>query len=159
MKQVKILSIFMLVTMMATMFAGCSKDDDNSGNISNLNSYIIGTWRAYKCTIYAQGGAYNGQSADINIGKTGQYSDFYFECTFQEGGRIKTGNFKKDENGASRWFEDSGSYSINGDIVTIRDNEGEADDLVFSEKDKTLCFQMTKTEDGVPYKVILYMKK
>ena len=27
MKQVKILSIFMLVTMMATMFAGCSKDE------------------------------------------------------------------------------------------------------------------------------------
>ena len=149
----------MLVTMMATMFAGCSKDDDNSGDVSNLNSYIIGTWRTYKCTIYVQGGEYNGQSADINISKTGQYSDFYRECTFQEAWQIKMAGFKQDENGASRWYEEYGNYSINGDIVTIRDNKGDPDDLVFNEKDKTLCFQMTKTEDGVPYKVILYMKK
>ena len=156
MKQIKNLSIFMLVALMAT-FASCSKDDDNAD--FDLKSYIIGTWRSYKGTVYLQGGAYSGQTVDVNIGKTGQYSDAYRECTFQEGGKIKIAGFKQDENGISHWFEEYGTYSINGDIVTIRDNEGETDDLVYDEKNKTLCLQGTYTQDGISMKILLFFKK
>lgn len=157
MKKVKIWGIFMLMVMMATVFKGCSKDNDSSS--FELRNYIIGTWHSYKATVYVQGGAYSGKSAEATINKTGQYSEAYFEFAFQDTSRVKFGLFRQEENGLSHWVEGYGTYSINGDIVTVRIAEGETLDLIFNEKDKTLCIQIKTIQDGIPLKMIIYLKK
>lgn len=158
MKQLKILSIFMLVALMAATFASCSKDDDNAD--FDLNSYIVGTWHSYKATVYAQGSQYGGQSAEVEISKTGQYSQSYFEFTFQDGGRLRMGAFKKDDNGVMNWYEENGTYHVSGDVVTLTDADGTSLAIVFDTKDKSLCFQGAGINDsGIPYKASIYIKK
>ena len=158
MKQLKNLSIFMLVALMAATFASCSKDDDNAD--FDLNSYIVGTWHSYKATVYAQGSQYGGQSAEVEISKTGQYSQSYFEFTFQDGGRLRMGAFKKDDNGVMNWYEENGTYLVSGDVVTLTDADGTSLAIVFDTKDKSLCFQGAGINDsGIPYKASIYIKK
>lgn len=157
MKQLKNLSIFMLVALMAA-FASCSKDDDNKD--FDLNSYIVGTWHSYKATVYAQGSQYGGQSAEVEISKTGQYSQSYFEFTFQDGGRLRMGAFKKDDNGVMNWYEENGTYHVSGDVVTLTDADGTSLAIVFDTKDKSLCFQGAGINDsGIPYKASIYIRK
>lgn len=158
MKQLKNLSIFMLVALISATFASCSKDDDNA--VFDLNSYIIGSWHSYKGTIYITGGQYGGNSQDVEISKTGQLSQSYFEFTFQNAGRVKMGAYQKDDNGVMNWQEENGTYRINGDIVTLTDADGVSVNVVFNTKDRTLCLQGAGTnENGIPYKVSIYMKK
>lgn len=158
MKQLKNLSIFMLVALMATTFASCSKDDDNAD--FDLNSYIVGTWHSYKATVYAQGSQYGGQSAEVEISKTGQYSQSYIELTFQDGGRLRMGAFKKDDNGVMNWYEENGTYHVSGDVVTLTDTDGTSLAIVFDTKDKSLCFQGAGINDsGIPYKASIYIRK
>lgn len=158
MKQLKTLSIFMLMALMIAAFASCSKDDDNED--FNLNTYIVGTWHSYKITVYVQGGQYSGQSVDAEISKTGQYSESYVELTFKEGGQARMGAYKKNDNGVMNWYEENGTYYISGDVVTITDNNGEDDNVVFDTRSKNLCIQGTGvTENGIPYKVTAYLKK
>ncbi|MBP5374731.1 MAG: lipocalin family protein [Bacteroidaceae bacterium] len=158
MKQLKNLSIFMLVALMAATFASCSKDDDDAN--FDLNSYIIGTWHSYKATIYIQGGPYSGKSADIEVNKTGQYSQSYVEFTFKDGGQMRMGAFQKDDNGIINWTEENGTYYISGDIITLRDNDGETVNIVFDPKNKDLCIQGTGVDsEGTPYKTTAYLKK
>ena len=155
MKQLKNLSIFMLVALMAATFASCSKDDDNAD--FDLSRYIVGTWHSYKGTVYITGGQYSGRTQDVEISKTGQYSQSYFEFTFQDGGRVKMGAFQKDDNGVMNWKEEYGTYRINGDVVTLTDADGVTANVVFGTKDRTLCFQGAGTENGIPYKVSIYL--
>ena len=158
MKQLKNLSIFMLVALMAATFASCSKDDDNAD--FDLNSYIVGTWHSYKATVYAQGSQYGGQSAEVEISKTGQYSQSYFEFTFQDGGRLRMGAFKKDDNGILHWEEEQDSYVVKGNVVTITDADGIGQDLMFDQKDNTLCLQASGvSNEGIPVKISIYLKK
>lgn len=157
MRQLKTLSIFLLVALLATSFVACSKDDDNSD--FDLSTYVLGTWHTYKATVIVQGGAYSGESRDVEITKIGQYSDSYFESHFQEGGLAKFGKFQKDESGIEHWEEEEVTYSINGDIVTMRDSDGESVALTFDKKERALCLQVSGTKDGIPYRMILYLKK
>ena len=158
MKQLKNLGIFMLVALMAATFASCSKDDDDAN--FDLNSYIIGTWHSYKATIYIQGGPYSGKSADIEVNKTGQYSQSYVEFTFQDGGRLRAGAFKKEDNGVMDWYEENVTYHVRGDVVTLTDTDGETINIVFDSKSEDLCFQGTGVDnEGTPYKTTVYLKK
>ena len=158
MKQLKNLSIFMLVALMAATFASCSKDDDNAD--FDLNSYIVGTWHSYKAVGYVQGGPYYGQSYELQIEKTGQWAEAYIECNFFEGNKVIENVFKKDENGVLHWEEEQDVYVVKGNVVTITDVEGISEELMFDTKDKTLCFQAVATNDeGIPVKLSVYLKK
>lgn len=67
---------------------------------------------------------------------------------------------KKNDNGVMNWYEENGTYYISGDVVTITDNNGEDDNVVFDTRSKYLCIQGTGvTENGIPYKVTAYLKK
>lgn len=158
MKQVRFLSMFMLFALLATMFAGCSKDDDNSS--IDLKSYIIGSWHSYQGTVFITGGQNSGESQNVEINKTGQFSQSYFEFTFQDGGRVKMGAFNKDENGVMKWIEENGTYRINGDIVNVTDADGVSVDMVFDKRNGTLCLQGSGiTVNNIPFKVSIFLKK
>lgn len=157
MKQLKTLSIFMLVALMAATFASCSKDDDNAD--FDLNRYIVGTWHSSKATVYFMGGEYAGESEEATISKTGQYSEAYYEMTFMDANRAKFGAFQKDENGLIHWEEEYVTYYVNGDVVKLRDDEGGTIDLVFDKKDRTLSLQISTIASDIPIKYVLYLTK
>ncbi len=69
------------------------------------------------------------------------------------------GAFQEGDGGVLKWKEEYGTYRINGDVVTLTDADGVPADVVFSTKDRTLCLQGTGTEDGIPYKVSIYIRK
>ena len=156
MKRIKVLSMFLLVAMMATVLVGCSKDDDAN---FDLNSYIIGSWHSYKGSVFIMGGQYAGTSNTVTVEKTGQYSDWYYEIKFLDANRATFSAYKQDENGVSNWEQEEITYSINGSAVRLKDSDGETIDLIFDEKDNSLCLQVSITKDDVPYKVAIYLRK
>ncbi len=142
----------MLVVMMLPFMVACSSDDDDP---VSLESYIVGTWHSFKCSGYG-----NGQSVDIEITKTGEYSAMYIEATFEKGNKVIVRSWVADKYGYTHWTETTGSYIINGDIVIIKDSNGESADFVFDAKDKTLLQkEMVTTTEGIQVYVNIYYTK
>lgn len=150
MKHVKNWSMKLLVIMMPLLVA-CSSDDDPI----SLNSYIVGTWHSFKATGYG-----NGQNVNIEITKTGDYSAAYSEVTFESGNKAIVRAWVIDKNGLSHWVEDTGTYTINGDMVIVKDSQGETADFVFDAKDRTLVIKgSSTTPEGVLIYVNIYYTK
>ena len=150
MKQIKYWSIKFIVIMMPLLIA-CSSDDDPI----SLNSYIVGTWHSFKATGYG-----NGQSVNMDISKTGDYSAAYSELTFESGNKSVMRGWVTDKNGLSHWKEDACTYTINGDIVIVKDSQGETADFVFDSKDRTLLIKGSTTNpDGMIIYVNIYYTK
>ena len=155
MKRVKVLSMFLLVAMMATVLVGCSKDDDTP---VDLKSYAIGSWHSYKATVFFLDGKYAGESEEVTISKTGEYSEVYWELELYENGNGTLAYFQKDGEGINHWVDGIVSYSVKGDIVTVSDSEASID-FIFNPGDKTLSVQISKVIEGISTKTILYLKK
>jgi len=150
MKQIKYWSIKLIVIIMP-LLAACSSDDDPI----SLNSYIVGTWHSFKGSGYG-----NGQSADIEITKTGVYSAAYSEVTFESGNKAVMRGWLTDKYGLSHWEQEACTYTINGDIVIVKDSQGETADFVFDAKDRTLLLKgATTNPDGKIIYVTIYYTK
>ena len=150
MKQIKYWSIKLIVIIMP-LLAACSSDDDPI----SLNSYIVGTWHSFKISGYG-----NGQSVNLEISKTGDYSAAYSEMTFESGNKAVMRGWVTDKNGLSHWEEDACTYTINGDIVIVKDSKGGTADLVFDGKDRTLLLKgSTINPDGMLIYVNIYYTK
>lgn len=142
----------MFVVIMMPLLVACSSSDDDP---ISLNSYIVGTWHSFKASGYG-----NGQSVNIEITKTGEYSAAYSEVTFESGNKAIMRAWVIDQNGLSHWMEDSGTYTINGDMVKVKDSQGETADFVFDAEDKTLLIKGSAiTPEGILIYVNIYYKK
>ena len=142
----------MLMVMILPFLVACSSDDDDP---VLLESYIIGTWHTYRATGYG-----NGQSVEIEITKTGEYSAAYEEGTFEKGNKVTIRSWVPDKNGITHWTETPCTYTIKGDIVTIKDPNGESGDLVFDAKEKTLLLKSTTVNSyGIKVYLNIYFKK
>ena len=150
MKRIKYLGMMIALLFTALSFNACSSDD---GEVS-IDSYLKGKWHTYKAVVSAQN-----QSVDLDITKTGQYSQFYYEAVFKDGNKVDMSYYKVDDNTASRWETETDSYSIKGDIVTIYD-EKDAIDLFFSPKEKNMYMRVAGEVENVGYTtVFLYFRK
>jgi hypothetical protein len=151
MKQINFWSMKLVMIMMPLLMACCSSDDDPI----SLNSYIVGTWHSFKASGYG-----NGQSLNIEITKTGEYSAAYSEVTFESGNKAIMRAWVIDQNGLSHWIEETGTYSINGDMVKVKDSQGETADFVFDAKDRTLLIKgSATTPEGTLIYVNIYYTK
>lgn len=147
MKQIKTVSLWLLLAMLLPVVSSCSSDDDDP---VDLKTYIVGTWSSYKGTVY-----YLGQTTDVTVDKTGAMSVAYFEMTFRADGSMTIGFW--DPEVAASWVEEPATYTVKGDIVTIIDSDGEKGDLVF--KDRNLYLKITEMYEGYPMTVNILMKK
>ncbi len=143
------MSKMLLIIMLPLFMVACSGDDDPV----SIDSYLIGTWHTFKATAYG-----NGQNVDIEITKTGEYSASYSEVTFEKDGNAIMRGWVTDENGLSRWMEESYTYTVNGDIVTVK-NSNETADFLFDGKNKTLLLKGTYTSNNMLLYINLYYKK
>ena len=128
----------------------CSSDDDEV----DIKNYIVGSWHSYKATVY-----YEGQSASVDVTKSGHYSDMYIEFTFNQNGTMVMSAWQTNTSGLKNWVQDNGRYSIKDDIVSIIDSDGEVIDVVFDSKTKNLCMQSSTTYIGSTIRTNLYLKK
>lgn len=154
MKQLKTWSLFMIVMMMASFVVSCGSDDDDSMNVDELPSYLIGTWRSYSATAYS-----NGQSATKEITKTGDLSYAYYEFEFMKEKTVIMNYWKVDDKGLSHWLSETGKYSVRGDIVTIYDNNNESMDLIADLSNRTMSFKVTGKDSGIQYTVTIHLRK
>ena len=152
-------NFFKLITLILAVvvnlcFVSCSSsgDGDGQGDIS-LDSYIIGSWHSFKGTVYA-----NGQSQSVNITKTGEYSSAYYEIVFQNGGQAIFKGWQSDNNGLTKWMEESCRYTIKNDVVTLIDSNGESLGLLFDYGDRTLCIRAVINRD-TQATVNVYLRK
>lgn len=147
MKQIKTISLWLLLAMLLPVVSSCSSDDDDS---VDLKTYIVGTWRSHKGTVY-----YMGETNSVPIDKTGALYMAYWEMTFRANGTMTIAFWKPEE--FTTWMEETATYTITGDVITITDDEGEKTDLVF--KDRNLYLQESFTYEGYPMAVNILMKK
>ena len=103
----KTLNYFGRITLLvfAMLFTvSCGSDDDDDISIDN---YLIGKWHTFKAVVSAQN-----QSVDLDITKTGTYSQFYFEAVFNTNNKVDMSYYKVDANNASRWETETENYSL-----------------------------------------------
>lgn len=146
MKLFKQFAIVITMLAMILSFSACSSDDDSEG----LKEYVIGSWRTYKCVVYAQG-----ERFDIEVSKNGQYSNDYFEFKFEKNGNATVGYWDVGENGMSSWLVNNVTYVIKDDVVEL-DNGGSVLTLMYDKDEKALYYRYYQSSEGYGY---LYMRK
>lgn len=101
MKQLKVWSMMMLVVMMMPLLSACGDDAKEEGGIDVKKA--VGTWMCTKSTDTYQGKSYDGLlvGAQITIKSDGTYSS------------------------TSSSFGTSGTYTINGNTITAKNNKGD----------------------------------
>lgn len=141
-------NLFFLVSTMI-FIVSCGGDDE-----VDLDNYLTGKWHSYKAVVSAQN-----KSIDVNVSKTGKNSQFYYEVVFKSDNKVELSYYEVDDNMASRWKTDTGSYSVNGDVVTVYD-ENASIDFMYNSKDKTMYMRAAGEVEDVGYTtVFLYFKK
>ena len=112
----KKLLFVMVLDVCAVVFVSCGKDDYIAPDV-DLKSYIIGTWHSYKMTAYA-----NGQYKSADITKNNEYSAAYMEMNFSSDNRVAISGWDVNEDGTSKWITEYGTYSIEGNVVHVRES-------------------------------------
>ncbi len=147
----KRLSIFLTVILATLMFGACSSDNDAPVSI---DTYLKGKWYSYKAVVTVQN-----QSVELDITKNGQYSVSYLELVFKDDNIVSVSGYQTDENGLSKWVTEEGTYSVNGNIVTINDGTTSTD-LFFMSNEKTMYFRgVINDENYGQITTFIYLRK
>ena len=102
MKQLKFLSMMMLVAVMSMMM-GCSSDDDNEAQDGDLVKQAVGTWMCTSSTDSSMGRSVDG----LMVGK---------QVTIKSDGTYTS---------TAPTFGYSGTYTINGNTITAKNSSGD----------------------------------
>ncbi len=147
----KRLSIFLTVLLATLMFGACSSDNDDPVSI---DTYLLGKWYSYKAVVTAQN-----QSVELDITKNGQYSVSYLEIVFKDDKTVSVSGYQTDENGLSKWVTEEGTYSVNGNVVTIYDETGSTD-LFFMPNEKNMYFRLVLNDENLgEVTTFVYLRK
>lgn len=120
----KRLAIF-CVALCAILAVNSCDDDEEDFTTVALDSYIVGSWKAYQVVLYDG----NTEKSTSNIGKTGRNADIYVEMDFQSDKATSLRFWEKDTEGVKQWTTYNGTYSIIGrskDVVLTIFNTGTA---------------------------------
>jgi hypothetical protein len=150
--EIKKMSLWMLALIMMPLMVACSGSDDDVE--VSLDTYIIGLWHSYEGNVY-----YNGESKTASIDKTGQFSQSYIEIQFSNNKKATIWGWVQDEYGLSHWTEETDTYTIKGNTVTLYDENEASVDLLFDRSNKTLMIRGVQMVDGKQATVNIYLKK
>lgn len=143
---------FIAFVMLIIGLVSCGSDDDDDHN--TLDNYIVGTWRSYKGVVFA-----NGESATVEITKTGEYSSAYFEFAFLNGNQVLFRAWMADENGISHWIEAPCRYTVGNNVVNVIDASNEVISMTYEPKDKNLFIRSTSSKEGIQFTTYIYFRK
>lgn len=143
---------FIAFIMLGIGLVSCGSDDDDDYN--TLDNYIVGTWRSYKGVVFA-----NGESATVEITKTGEYSAAYFEFVFQNDNQVLFRAWTADSNGISHWIEAPCRYTVSNNVVNVIDSSNEVIGLTYEPKDKNLFIRSTLSNEGILFTTYIYLRK
>lgn len=149
MERIKKYGMMVMLLLVALSFNSCGDDDEEI----SIDSFLRGKWHAYRAVVSAQN-----KSVDIDVTKTGQYSAFYRELIFRDGNKVDM-SYYKDDDYASRWETETGSYVVNGNVITIYDDEGSLD-LFYNPHEKNMYLRVAAEVESIGYTtVFLYFRK
>jgi hypothetical protein len=136
-KLIKKLSILLLLMVLPVVFGACSSDEELP-----LSEVIVGKWHTYKATI-----SYNGKKESVDVSMNSEYAALYCEVTFYEGNIAVMRGWEKGPNNTYLWGEEEyGTYTVNGNDLSIRDAEGETMNAKYYPKDNNIV--LTIIVDG-----------
>jgi len=151
MKKIKSYGMMIAMLLAVLSFNACSGDDDSE---MPIDSYLKGKWHSYKAVVSAQN-----QSVELDVTKTNQYSQFYYEAVFKDNNKVDMSYYNVDNNSLSRWTTETDSYSVNGDVVTVYDSTS-AIDLMYSPKEKNMYMRIAGNVDRIGWTtVFIYFRK
>ncbi len=149
MKKIILLLLCLFITL---VFSGCNKDDIEPD--IETSSYIIGKWKSCYGEVIG-----DGRRVVTEISKTGEYAAAYYEIIFKSDGTYSFGYWLYNNYGLSQWTEESGKYSVKGDIVSFIGPDNDTIDFLFDKDKKNLSFHSQQYINGIKVTVNLYLKK
>lgn len=136
-KLIKKLSILLLLMVLPVVFGACSSDDELP-----LGEVIVGEWHTYKATI-----SYNGKKESVDVSMNSEYAALYCEVTFYEGNIAVMRGWEKGPNNTYLWGEEEyGTYTVNGNDLSIRDAEGETMNAKYYPKDNNIVLTIIEND-------------
>lgn len=151
MEKIKYYGMIIAMLLAVISFNSCSSDDNNE---IPIDSYLKGKWYSYKAVVSA-----NNQSVEVEVSKTNQYSQFYYEADFRDNNQVDMSYYNVENNTSTRWTTETDSYSIKGDVITIYDSK-DAIDFFYSPKEKNMYMRIAGNVDGVGWTTIfIYFRK
>lgn len=136
-KLIKKLSILLLLMVLPVVFGACSSDEELP-----LSEVIVGKWHTYKATI-----SYKGEKESVDVSMNGEYASMYFEVTFYDGNRTLMKGWKEGPNNTYLWGEEEyGTYTVNGNDLSIRDAEGETMNAKYYPKDNNIVLTIIEND-------------
>lgn len=150
MKNIKFFWNLLFLITVLPIITSCGSDDEDI----SIDNYLIGKWHTYKAVVSAQN-----QSVDLDVTKTNQYSQVYYEAVFMSNYKVVFSYYELDENKVSRWHSETLSYSVKGDVITVYDDEG-AIYFFYNSKDKTMYIRLADEVNNIGYTtVFIYFRK
>lgn len=150
MKNIKFFWNLLFLITVLPIITSCGSDDEDI----SIDNYLIGKWHTYKAVVTAQN-----QSVDLDVTKTNQYSQVYYEAVFMSNYKVVFSYYEVDENKVSRWHSETLSYSVKGDVITVYDDEG-AIYFFYNSKDKTMYIRLADEVNNIGYTtVFIYFRK
>lgn len=139
----------MALLFAALSFSACSSDDAEE----DIDTYLKGKWYSYKAVVSAQN-----RTVDLDVSKTGQNSQLYYETVFKDGGKLDMSYYRVVD-AVSSWVTESGTYSVNGNIVTLDDGQSTMD-AFYNPKEKNLYIRLAANVENIGYTtVFIYFRK
>lgn len=134
---IKKLSILLLSFVLPIVFGSCSSDEELP-----LSEVIVGKWQTYKANI-----SYNGETETVNVSMNSEYAALYCEVTFYEGNIAVMRGWEKGPNNTYLWGEEEyGTYTVNGNDLSIRDAEGETMNAKYYPKDNNIVLTIIEND-------------
>lgn len=149
--KIKYFGMMVALLLTALSFNACSSDDEEE---EDIGTYLKGKWYSYKAVISRPDG-----KVEVEVSKTGQFSQIYYEAVFKDGGKVDCSYYKVGESGLSSWETETNSYSLNGNTVKLYD-ENESIDFFYNPKEKNAYMRVAANVAGVGYtSIFIYFKK
>ena len=151
MNKIKYYGMMIAMLLAVLSFNACSGNDDDE---MPIDSYLKGKWYSYKAVVSAQN-----QSVEVDVTKTNQYSQFYYEAVFRDNNQVDMSYYNIENNTSARWATETDSYSVKGDVITVYDSKN-AVDFIYNPKDKNMYMRVAGNTDELGWTTIfIYLKK
>lgn len=150
MNKIKYYGMMVALLLTALSFSACSSDDDEE---EYIDTYLKGKWYSYKAVLSRPDG-----TAEVEVSRTGKFSQLYFEAVFKDGGKVDCSYYEVSDNGLSSWRTETNSYSLDGNTITIYDAK-ESIDFFYNPKEKNAYMRIAGNVNGIAYTVFIYFRK
>lgn len=153
MKQFRLFLGGLLVLVAMPFMLACSNSDNDIEVKNPIDTYIIGLWQSYQMTV-----VYGEESMTQLLDKNND-AQVYIELNFENNNKATICGWALGADGLPHWAEEPATYTINGNIVTIKGDGDSPEDLFYDQDTKTLAMKLEQKAGELLVTATIYYKK